>query len=88
MYILFIANKVRHNASVRDKYKVKTSQTDRERLKSLGGKDKPKFELNPRPAPGSSDSKLPGTRQIVVQEKSLGDLSLPLGRDFSDNFHN
>ena len=45
-----------------------------------GQKDKPKFEINPRPAPGSENSALPATRAVVVQETSLGDLTQPLAK--------
>jgi len=45
-----------------------------------GQKDKPKFEINPQPAPGSSKSALPATRAVVVQETSLGDLTQPLAK--------
>ena len=45
-----------------------------------GQKDKSKFEINPRPAPGSENSALPATRAVVVQETSLGDLTQPLAK--------
>ena len=45
-----------------------------------GQKDKPKFEINPQPAPGSAKSALPATRAVVVQETSLGDLTQPLAK--------
>ena len=49
--------------------------------KANGQKDKPKFEINPVPAPGSANSKLPATRAVVVSETSLGNLpSAPLAK--------
>ena len=47
-----------------------------------GQKDKPKFEINPRPAPGSENSALPATRAVVVKETSLGDLTQPLAKRY------
>ena len=42
-----------------------------------GQKDKPKFEINPQPAPGSSKSALPATRAVVVQVRGI-DLLAPI----------
>lgn len=48
--------------------------------KANGQKDKPKFEINPRVAPGAEGSKLPATIKHIVSETNFGQLSRPLAK--------
>mgnify|MGYP006438568213 CR=1 FL=1 len=39
--------------------------------KQVQREDKPKFEINPRPVPGSAESRLPATVKTIVREVDL-----------------
>jgi len=57
------------------------AEIKREMLTKANGQiDKPKFEINPRPAPGTAESKLPSTVKTIVRETNFGQMSRPLSK--------